>query len=61
MSGTATPNVVCFDGLAGTTHSYAGLSAGNLAAMPHAGQLGNPRAAALEGLAKMRLVAGPWA
>jgi succinylarginine dihydrolase len=57
MSGTAMPNVVCFDGLAGTTHSYAGLSAGNLAATSHAGQVGSPRAAALEGLAKMRFVA----
>ena len=46
-----------FDGLVGTTHSYAGLSPGNLAATAHAGQLGNPRAAALQGLEKMRLVA----
>src|SRR6185503_1467037 len=37
--------------------SYAGLSPGNLAATAHAGQLGNPRAAALQGLEKMRIVA----
>ncbi|MBK9000410.1 MAG: N-succinylarginine dihydrolase [Myxococcales bacterium] len=48
--------VCCFDGLPGPTHSYAGLSPGNLAATEHAGQLGNPKAAALQGLAKMRLV-----
>jgi succinylarginine dihydrolase len=49
--------VVHFDGLAGPTHNYAGLSAGNLAATASAGQVGNPRAAAREGLAKMRLLA----
>lgn len=48
--------VCCFDGLPGPTHSYAGLSPGNLAATEHAGRVGNPKAAALEGLAKMRLV-----
>jgi succinylarginine dihydrolase len=48
---------VNFDGLVGPTHAYAGLSPGNLAAMQHAGQIGNPRAAALEGLDKMRFVA----
>lgn len=47
---------VCFDGLVGPTHNYAGLSAGNVAATRHAGQVANPRAAALQGLAKMRLV-----
>lgn len=46
-----------FDGLVGPTHQYAGLSPGNLASAKHAGQTGNPRAAALQGLAKMRLVA----
>jgi len=46
-----------FDGLAGPTHTYAGLSPGNLASIGHAGELGNPRAAALQGLAKMRFVA----
>lgn len=43
-----------FDGLVGPTHHYAGLSPGNLASQAHAGERSNPRAAALEGLAKMR-------
>jgi len=47
---------VQFDGLVGPTHHYAGLSPGNLASQAHAGQGSNPRAAALEGLAKMRRV-----
>jgi succinylarginine dihydrolase len=46
-----------FDGLVGPTHTYAGLSPGNLASTQHAGELGNPRAAALQGLDKMRFVA----
>lgn len=45
-----------FDGLVGPTHHYAGLSLGNLASSAHAGEPGNPRAAALQGLTKMRLV-----
>jgi succinylarginine dihydrolase len=48
---------VNFDGLVGPTHHYAGLSPGNLASEAHAGRAGNPRASALEGIAKMRLVA----
>jgi succinylarginine dihydrolase len=48
---------ICFDGLVGPTHSYAGLSPGNLAAMRHAGEIGNPKSAALQGLRKMRFVA----
>lgn len=44
------------DGLVGPTHHYAGLSPGNLASSLHAGEIGNPRAAALQGLAKLRLV-----
>lgn len=47
-----------FDGIAGPTHNYAGLSPGNLASTDHAGQIGNPRQAALQGLGKMRFVAG---
>ncbi len=47
-----------FDGLVGPTHHYAGLSSGNLASEGHAGQISNPRAAALQGLEKMRFVAG---
>jgi succinylarginine dihydrolase len=43
-----------FDGIVGPSHNYAGLSLGNLAAAAHAGQVSHPRAAALQGLAKMR-------
>nr|MBV6630905.1 N-succinylarginine dihydrolase [Oceanococcus sp. HetDA_MAG_MS8] len=45
-----------FDGLVGPSHHYGGLAQGNLAAAENAGQLANPRAAALQGLAKMRTV-----
>ncbi|MGN6122767.1 MAG: N-succinylarginine dihydrolase [Sphingomonas oligoaromativorans] len=43
-----------FDGIVGPTHNYAGLSLGNLASKKNAGQASHPRAAALQGLAKMR-------
>lgn len=43
-----------FDGLIGPSHNYAGLSPGNLAATRHRGAPSHPRAAALQGLAKMR-------
>jgi succinylarginine dihydrolase len=43
-----------FDGIVGPSHNYAGLSVGNLAATAHAGQVSQPRAAALQGLDKMR-------
>jgi succinylarginine dihydrolase len=43
-----------FDGIVGPSHNYAGLSIGNLAATRHAGTVSYPRAAALQGLAKMR-------
>src|SRR3546814_15237680 len=43
-----------FDGIVGPSHNYAGLSLGNLASSRHGGQTSRPRAAALEGLAKMR-------
>jgi len=43
-----------FDGLIGPSHNYAGLSLGNLASAAHAGAVSAPRAAALQGLAKMR-------
>jgi succinylarginine dihydrolase len=46
-----------FDGLVGPTHNYAGLSPGNVASISHRGQTANPRAAALQGLSKMRFVA----
>jgi len=45
-----------FDGLIGPTHNYAGLSLGNLASASHGGQISRPRAAALQGLGKMRLM-----
>lgn len=48
---------VNFDGLIGPTHNYAGLSPGNVASASNAGGASNPRAAALQGLAKMRAVA----
>ncbi|MDQ2893721.1 MAG: N-succinylarginine dihydrolase [Pseudomonadota bacterium] len=43
-----------FDGLIGPSHNYAGLSPGNLAATGNAGAPSHPRAAALQGIAKMR-------
>lgn len=48
---------VNFDGLVGPTHNYAGLSEGNVASMTHGGAASNPRAAALQGLAKMKFLA----
>ncbi|HNI21442.1 MAG TPA: N-succinylarginine dihydrolase, partial [Plasticicumulans sp.] len=45
---------VNFDGLVGPTHHYAGLSWGNVASAANAASRSNPRAAALQGLAKMR-------
>jgi succinylarginine dihydrolase len=43
-----------FDGIVGPSHNYAGLSLGNLAATANAGKTAYPRAAALQGLEKMR-------
>ncbi|MFD1036310.1 N-succinylarginine dihydrolase [Sphingomonas hankookensis] len=43
-----------FDGIIGPSHNYAGLSHGNLAATRNAGGTSRPRAAALQGIAKMR-------
>lgn len=43
-----------FDGLVGPSHNYAGLSLGNLASAKHGGDASYPRAAALQGVAKMR-------
>ena len=43
-----------FDGIVGPSHNYAGLSLGNLASTRHAGAESRPRAAALQGIAKMR-------
>jgi len=46
-----------FDGLVGPTHSYAGLSYGNVASARNQGAISSPRRAALQGLAKMETVA----
>jgi succinylarginine dihydrolase len=43
-----------FDGIVGPSHNYAGLSAGNLASASNAGAVSHPRAAALQGIEKMR-------
>src|SRR3546814_5531624 len=43
-----------FDGIIGPTHNYAGLSRGNIASASNAGGVSQPRAAALQGLEKMR-------
>ena len=45
-----------FDGLIGPTHNYGGLSEGNFASQKHHNQTSNPKAAALQGLEKMRLI-----
>ncbi|MFN7180044.1 N-succinylarginine dihydrolase [Hyphomonas sp.] len=45
---------VNFDGLIGPSHNYGGLSDGNLASARNAGDVSNPRDAALQGLEKMR-------
>ena len=43
-----------FDGIIGPSHNYAGLSLGNLASARNAGDVSHPRAAALQGIDKMR-------
>jgi succinylarginine dihydrolase len=43
-----------FDGIIGPSHNYAGLSLGNLASQRNAGEESQPRAAALQGIDKMR-------
>jgi succinylarginine dihydrolase len=48
---------VNFDGIPGPTHNYSGLAQGNVASERNAGLIANPRAAALQGLAKMRALA----
>lgn len=47
-----------FDGLVGPTHNYSGLSFGNIASTSHRSSVSNPREAALQGLQKMRYIAG---
>lgn len=43
-----------FDGIIGPSHNYAGLSRGNIASASNAGDVSQPRAAALQGIDKMR-------
>ncbi|MHC3127400.1 N-succinylarginine dihydrolase [Brevundimonas sp. GN22] len=45
------------DGLIGPTHSYAGLSPGNLASSLNKGEASSPRAAVLQGIDKMKRLA----
>ena len=45
------------DGLVGPTHQYSALSAGNRASIQSGGSISSPRDAALQGLAKMKLLA----
>ena len=54
---TTAAHEVNFDGLVGPTHNYAGLSVGNLASQQHGHTISNPKAAALQGLAKMKRLA----
>lgn len=54
MSQTTSAHEYNFDGLVGPTHNYGGLSMGNLASMTNLGSVSNPKAAALQGLVKMR-------
>lgn len=46
-----------FDGLVGPTHNYAGLSLGNIASEQSRYNISNPKAAALQGLKKMKFLA----
>lgn len=48
---------VNFDGLVGPTHNFAGLSLGNVASLSNESTESNPRAAALQGIDKMKAVA----
>jgi succinylarginine dihydrolase len=54
MSGADMLVEINFDGIIGPSHNYAGLSPGNLAATGNSGKVSQPRAAALQGLEKMR-------
>nr|WP_300376982.1 N-succinylarginine dihydrolase [Henriciella sp.] len=47
---------VNFDGLIGPSHNYGGMSEGNLASANNAGDVSNPREAAVQGLEKMRML-----
>jgi succinylarginine dihydrolase len=54
MSPGNTLTEINFDGIIGPSHNYAGLSQGNLASANNAGAVSFPRAAALQGVEKMR-------
>ena len=45
-----------FDGIVGPTHNYSGLSVGNLASQRNVRSVSNPRAAAKQGLLKMKAI-----
>jgi len=47
-------NEINFDGLIGPTHTYAGLSFGNVASLSHRSLASHPREAVLQGLKKMK-------
>lgn len=49
-------NEVNFDGIVGPTHNYSGLSYGNIASMKSHASFSNPKAAALQGLEKMKFL-----
>lgn len=46
-----------FDGLVGPTHNYSGLSFGNVASFTNSAKQSNPKAAAIQGLVKMKALA----
>ena len=46
-----------FDGLVGPTHNYSGLSFGNVASLNNSARVSNPKAAAKQGLTKMKALA----
>jgi succinylarginine dihydrolase len=54
MTSSARLTEINFDGIVGPSHNYAGLSLGNLASSKNAGGVAYPRAAALQGIEKMR-------
>jgi succinylarginine dihydrolase len=47
---------VNFDGIVGPTHNYSGLSSGNIASTSNKATFSEPKAAALQGLQKMKLL-----
>ena len=57
QGGVDSASEVNFDCLVGPTHNYGGLSVGNIASVANAMAASSPREAALQGLAKMKLLA----